>query len=394
MPSPKAVNDPNSSYLITGGTGGIGKSITRWLAREGAKNIILASRSGFDQKGVPELVEELQVVGVKVFVGRCDVADLSQVKSLVSKCQETMPPIRGVIHGAMALRDALFETISYTDWSMNIKPRIQGAWNLHDALQTADLDFFVMLASVAGIVGNPGQAAYAASNTFLDSFAAYRNQLGLPASTIDIGLVAGVGYAAEHMAQNPDIATTAHDHLSEAELQAVIKAAITNPIPGCDFQHTVTGLKLLPGKQIPGWALDAKFVHVLHSYQATTTPAVDQSGNLNTTRQLVRQADSMDAAVQVICDAISQRLSSLLMIAVEDVDTKKPVVAYGLDSLAAVELRNWITSGLEATVPLIELMNSPSIEHLAGKIASKSRLVNPAFLVSAVDGEVVVEEKG
>ena len=386
------MNDPNSSYLITGGTGGIGKSVTRWLAREGAKNIILASRSGSDQRGVSELVEELQIIGVKVFVGHCDVADLSQVNSLVSKCQETMPPIRGVIHGAMALRDALFEKISYTDWSLNIKPRIQGAWNLHNALRTADLDFFVMLASVSGIIGNPGQAAYAASNTFLDSFAAYRNQLGLPASAINIGLVASVGYVAENMAQNPDMAAAAHDRLSEAELLAVIKAAITNPIPGCDFQNTVTGLKLHPGKTIPGWALDAKFVHVLHSYQATTTPAVDQSGNVNTTRQLVRQADSMDAAVQLICDAVSQRLSSLLMIAVEEVNTKKPVVAYGLDSLAAVELRNWITSGLEATVPLIELMNSPSIEHLAGKIASKSRLVNPTFLVSG-DGEVAVEEK-
>lgn len=108
-PAPKVVKDSNSSYLITGGTGGIGKSITRWLAREGAKNIILASRSGSDSKGIPELVEELQIAGVKVFVGRCDVADLPQVESLIRSCQETMPPIRGVIHGAMVLRDALFE---------------------------------------------------------------------------------------------------------------------------------------------------------------------------------------------------------------------------------------------------------------------------------------------
>lgn len=100
----------------------------------------------------------------------------------------------------------------------------------------------------------------------------------------------------------------------------------------------------------------------------------------------------MDAAVQLICDAVFQRLSSLLIIAVEDVNTKKPVVAYGLDSLAAVELQNGITSGLEATVPLIELMNSPRVEHLAAKIASKSRLVEPALLIS-VDGEVDVEEK-
>lgn len=209
-----------------------------------------------------------------------------------------------------------------------------------------DLDFFVMLASVSGIVGFPGQAAYAAGNTFLDSFTAYRNRLGLPASSIDIGLVESVGWVAENMARNPDIAAAAHDQFSEAELLAVVKATITNPVPGCNFQHTVTGLKLLPGKKIPRWALDAKFVRVLHSYQAKTAPAVDKSGNMNSTRRLVRQADTLDAAVQVICDALSQRLWSLLMIAVEDVNTKKPAVSYGLDSLAAVELRNWITSGL------------------------------------------------
>ncbi|KAL8941461.1 MAG: hypothetical protein Q9211_001817 [Gyalolechia sp. 1 TL-2023] len=392
-PSPKAVKGNNASYLITGGTGGIGRSITRWLAREGATNIVLASRSGPDQRGIAELVQELQGIGVKVFVDRCDVADLAQVKSLVSKCQDSMPPIRGVIHGAMALRDALFEKISHTDWTLNIKPRMQGAWNLHHALLDSKLDFFVMLASVAGIVGNPGQSAYAASNTFLDSFAAYRNRLGLPASSIDIGIVESVGWAAENMAKTPNIADAAHDRLTEAELLALIKAAITNPIPGCSFQQTVTGLKLQPGKKIPGWAArDAKFAHLLHDHQTITAPAEQSGNNESTTRQLLQQAETLESAIGLVCEATRQRLSSLLMIPVEDVEIKKPVVAYGLDSLAAVEIRNWIASGLESTVPLIELMNSPSIENLAGKIANKSRLINKA-LFPVEDGAPVAEKK-
>ncbi|KAL8657370.1 MAG: hypothetical protein Q9226_001979 [Calogaya cf. arnoldii] len=393
LPAPfsRAVNDTNASYLITGGTGGIGRSITRWLAREGAKNIILASRSGTDQKGITELVEELQALNIRVFAERCDVADLSQVKFLVSKCQDIMPPIRGVIHGAMALRDALFEKINHADWLLNIKPRMQGAWNLHNALLNSDLDFFVMLGSVSGIIGNPGQSAYAASNTFLDSFASYRNHIGLPASTIDIGVVESVGYAAENMERNRDIAAAAHDRLSEAELLAVIKAAITNPIPGCSFQQTVTGLKLQPGKKLPGWATGPKFAHVLHEYQAEVAPARQSGKNAPTTRQLLKEAETLESAVRMVCEAIRQRLSSLLMISVDEIDAKKPVVAYGLDSLAAVELRNWITTGLEAKVPLIELMNSPSIEHLAGRIASKSSLVDRG-LYAAGDGEAAVEK--
>lgn len=262
-PSPNAINSTNASYLITGGTGGIGRSITRRLAREGAKNIILVSRSGPDQKGIPELLEELQALDVKVFVDRCDVADLSQVKALINRCQATRPPIRGVIHGATALRDAMFEKISHADWVLNIKPRVQGAWNLHDALSNSELDFFIMLSSVSGIIGNPGQSAYAASNALLDSFDAYRSRLGLPASTINIGVVDTVGYAAEMMETNPAIAASVQDCLSEAELLAVVKATITKPVEGCNYQQTVTGLRLQPGKSPLNWAMDPKFVHVL-----------------------------------------------------------------------------------------------------------------------------------
>ncbi|KAL8694265.1 MAG: hypothetical protein Q9218_001033 [Villophora microphyllina] len=397
-PSAKAVGDYDASYLITGGTGGLGRSITRWLAREGAKHIILASRSGEDQKGVKELVDELRDLNVNVRVERCDVANREQVQTLVTNCQATMPPIRGVIHGAMALRDALFEKISYRDWSLNIKPRVDGAWNLHNALLDKNLDFFVMLASGSGLTGQPGQAAYGASNTFLDSFAAYRNSLGLPASAIDIGIVEDVGYVAENLKDRAEIAGAAHDRLSEAELLALVKAAMTNPFNDGTFQQTLTGCKLHPDKPLPHWAHDPKCVHVLHSIESAALSSKQGDGGI-VVRQMLKQADTAEGAASVISEALCQRLASLLLIAAEDVDAKKPIVAYGLDSLAAVELHNWISKEMEANVPLMELMNSPSIEHLAGKIAFKSRLVSRSFYEDdttkedAKESAMVMEEK-
>ncbi|KAL8763349.1 MAG: hypothetical protein Q9184_000820 [Pyrenodesmia sp. 2 TL-2023] len=382
--SVKAINRSDASYLITGGTGGIGRSITRWLAaKEGAKNIILASRSGLDQAGVNELVENLRALDVHVHVERCDVSDEAQVKRLISTCQEIMPPIRGVIHGAMALRDALFENLSHSDWFTNIKPRVHGAWNLHNALLDTELDFFVMLASGSGIIGRTGQSAYAASNTFLDSFAAYRNQLGLPASSIDIGLVEGVGYVAQaDTDRQAEIITAGHDRTNEAELHALVKAAMTNPIGKNSFQHTLTGFKLHPDKELPAWATDPKFVHVLHAIQSSST-GKEQKKEGVVVRQQLKQAETVQAAVRFVCEALCQKLSSLLMMTVEDIDAKKPVVAYGLDSLAAVELRNWIAGELEANVPLMELMNSPSIEDLSEKIAMKSRLIDRTLVPNA-----------
>ena len=90
----------DASYLITGGTGGVGQSITRWLVGQGAKNIILTSRSGSDNPGVQGLVHELEDLGAKIAVLKCDISDRSQVERLAEECSATMPPIRGVIHGS------------------------------------------------------------------------------------------------------------------------------------------------------------------------------------------------------------------------------------------------------------------------------------------------------
>ena len=372
---PRAITDgAAASYLITGGTGGLGRSITRWLAREGARHIILASRSGKSQERVQELVEELKEKGVNVVVAKCDVADRAQVQKLVLECQATLPPIKGVFHGALALRDVLFEKMSYTDWNSNIKPRVQGAWNLHHCLADIRLDFFVVLGSCAAITGTVGQAAYAASNTFLDAFVSYRKDLGLAACIIDIGLVGNVGYMIENIEREAEISTAVQDRITEDELLTLLKAHITGEFAGNDDQQTLTGFRLWPDKKLPPWASDPKFSHVLASVQSrTVTKAGDDRGIA--VQQRLKQADSLDQAVELICDALVLKISNLLTITTEDVDRKKPVVAYGLDSLVAVELRNWITRDLEANVPLMELMNSPSIENLAGKIASKSNLV-------------------
>ena len=327
------------------------------------------------QKGVPELVEELRGQDVNVVVAKCDIADRVQVQRVVTECHSTMPPIRGVIHGAMALRDAMFERISFPDWDLNIKPRVQGAWNLHHCLADTKLDFFLMMSSVSGYSGTRGQAAYAASNTFLDAFASYRKDLGLPACTIDIGIVEGVGYIAENKEREAAILAGAHDNLVEDELLALVKASITGQFFGNEDQQTLTGFKLLADKPFPFWASDPKFVHVVAAIRSNALSDASENGGI-AVRHRIKQADSPELATELTCQALIKKLSNLLMIATEDIDPRKPVVAYGLDSLVAVELRNWITIDLDANVLLMELMNSPSLEHLAGKIVTKSTLVD------------------
>lgn len=396
--SPKAIQDPAASYVITGGTGGLGRSITRWLAREGAKHIILLSRSGVSQKGVPQLVKEQQQQGINVAVRKCDVANAKEVQETLTECHATMPAIKGVIHGAMALHDALFEKITFTDWELNIQPRVQGARNLHRTLHSlnSSLDFFVMLASSSGITGPRGQTAYAASNTFLDSFASHLRHHGsrpVRATAIDIGIVSDVGYVAEKVERQA--AVLAPDRLSEPELLALVKGAITGAYEGDGLQpqQTSTGLKLLPDEPLPLFSSDPMFAHLVAAVQADASGKETAAGDEErlagqALRSLLKSVTGLDEAVGAVSRALVGKLCSLLMIGKEDVDVGKPLVAYGLDSLVAVELRNWITVDLEATISLMELMNSPSINALAGKIAGKSRLVDTAVAPPPTDGEV------
>ena len=331
-----------------------------------------------------ELVEELKGQEVNVVVVKCDIADRSLVQEMISECQATLPPIKGVIHGATALRDVLFEKMSFSEWNLNFRPRVQGACSLHHGLADAKLDFFVMLASCAGTVETAGQAAYAASNTFLDAFASYRKNIGLPACAMDTGYVADAGYIFENKEHDAEISVSTHDRLTEDELLTLVEAAITEAFSGNDEQQTLTGFKLWPDRPLPAWASDPKFLHVVANVQSGTTAGAEDDGGV-AMQHRIKQAGSLELAVEPVCEALIQKISNLLTITMEDVDKKNPVVAYGLDSLVAVELRNWITTDLEAPAPLMELMSSPSIENLAGKIATKSRLVNLSLLPEGKD---------
>ncbi|KAL9636886.1 MAG: hypothetical protein Q9204_002085 [Flavoplaca sp. TL-2023a] len=153
------INNTDASYLFTGGTGGIGRSIIGRLARKGAKKIMLASLSSLDQKAISELVSELQTLGI---------ADHTQVQALIARSEDSRPPIRGVTNGAIAVRDALFENLTHTDWQMNIFPSIRGARNLQTAHPKAELLAVVKAAViilVAGLQLQPGKPAPAWSSS-------------------------------------------------------------------------------------------------------------------------------------------------------------------------------------------------------------------------------------
>ena len=232
-----------------------------------------------------------------------------------------------------------------------------------------------MLSSVSGVIGNRGQAAYAAANSFLDDFAHYRRSQNLPGTSIDLGVVHEIG----HIAERADLQTKVnHDAaLSKADVLALVKLAIQGEIDQHANHQCITGLAFEQyDAQNPAfyWATDARFAHLRRHSSDDPNSATATSTTKMTSKQALQKAGSRDDAVHIATDVLVEKFSSVLIVPVEELSREKTVVSLGLDSLVAVEVRSWIKREMDAAMSTMELLNSVSIVALAETVVEKSGL--------------------
>jgi hypothetical protein len=265
----------------------------------------------------------------------------------------------------------LFENMTLEDFRAVTASKVDGAWNLHNALAKSPLDFFVALSSVSGVVGNRGQAAYAAANVFLDGFMEWRRGQGLPGTTIDLTAVRDVGYLAEvdTKRQQEVLRNIGTDGMTEAEVLALLAAAITGDLAHSCGGQAITGLESITHDHF--WRQDAKF-----SLLATANKSQGGEDSAKISLPLHVQfakCRSKEEKLQICYKALAAKLARVLVLSVADMEPSVSVSSLALDSLVAIEVRNWIAREANANVQVLEILSAGSLMALADVIVTKSQ---------------------
>ncbi|KAE9379717.1 polyketide synthase [Stipitochalara longipes BDJ] len=382
----------DATYVLAGGVGGVGRELAQWLISRGAKNLLFLSRSAASGEANRQYLQGLRDGhSINAIAYDCDVADEISLKSALDNVQDAMPPIKGVIIGAMVLKDSIFKNMTLEDWTATIRPKVHGSFNLHKHLPK-DLQFFVMLSSALGVIGYRGQANYQSGNGFQDALAEHRISQGLPALSIDLGNLAGVGWmGSEHQ----DLSTkhlriaglgeTSLDHIST--LMAASSDSYKPKHP-----QVILGL---PSNHIGEpyyWMHPARFSALRAPLDGKYLK--NKNGTADTTikrplREELPQTADLQAAVRLVTKRLGEWLTRLMAVPLEDIDLQKPLSTYGVDSLVAVELRNWIAKDAGLEISVFDITRNVAITQLCYEIAKlfkeRDRVATDSNQVDAVE---------
>ncbi|KAF7554507.1 hypothetical protein G7Z17_g2865 [Cylindrodendrum hubeiense] len=380
---PRAVNlaSSDSTYLITGGLGGLGRAIALWMVQKGARNIVLVSRNAQSHPGAASLIQQAKDDGCNLQVRNCDVSDESSLLELLGDCARTLPPIRGVVAGAMVLNDSVLERMTYAQWRQTTLPKVAGTMNLHKHLPNQS--FFIMLSSFAGAFGHLSQANYNAGNTFQDALARHRTSLGMPAVSIDLAAVKSVGFVAEadDAERERILKSLGADVLEIDHVLRIIETAIREPLRASPDDSQIITCLARYGSIIEGSASkrDRRFATVRIAGRTAVSDGLAAGDAADATAVLIQSLSSsgvslVDAA-HAITQAIISKLADIFNIAVAEIDASLPMSHYGVDSLVAVELRNWLGSAAKAKVSIFTILQTPSLTEFASLVASSSKFL-------------------
>jgi NAD(P)-dependent dehydrogenase (short-subunit alcohol dehydrogenase family)/acyl carrier protein len=344
--------------LITGGFGDLGIYVAQSMARAGARHLILMGRRGASASADEKIIK-MEEAGVEVIRYQGDVARREDVAALLAQMDGSMPPLRGIIHAAGVWEGGVILQQDWDRFAGVLAPKVQGAWNLHDLTRSMALDFFVCFSSGASVLGAAGLGDYAAANAFLDALAHYRQAIGLKAASInwgpwaDLGMVRSVTNLdasrwSEHGMSTipPDVAIKA---LEEVIRQGTVQVSVL-PMNWVQLQSAIPSLGRSP------------FLKDLIAREPEKGER-SAAGKNTLNPELLRAMDPVQRR-QTLSNKVQAEAARVLRLPSADFDVTRPLNQFGMDSLMALELKNRMQTQWRIAVPLVSILNGPSVTDL------------------------------
>ncbi|KAI1778710.1 polyketide synthase-like protein [Hypoxylon cercidicola] len=280
----------------------------------------------------------------------------------------------------MVLRDRIFSsmTLEESRWALNCK--VQGTWNFHNVAieQELNLDFFTLLSSISGVHGQKGQANYAAANAFLDAFAVYRCSLGLVACSVDLGVIEDVGYLAENRKLRERFDADAWYGMDEKLLRQIFSLSIQQQFPQppspASAMQMITGIRV---PQLTGSPLlsDPRFSRLIRpNTRKEQRKGIEESKDVSAILVAARSNTDRKNVLGLTIELCSTFLAKSLRMS-NEIDVSRPLSVYGIDSLAAVEFRNFVKTNLGVDLSTLEILSATSLSSVCEELIRRIRVL-------------------
>ncbi|XP_038068692.1 highly reducing polyketide synthase azaB-like [Patiria miniata] len=326
----------NAAYIITGGFGGIGQALSRWLCQNGAKHMVLISRRGAQTAAAKRTVNYLKRNKVNLYEFSLDISNKNSVAAMLDKLRDDkqVPPLRGIFHLAGVIEEEDLSEITFDQMARILGAKATGARILHELTQDDKLDIFFMLSSISTTWGHQAQPVYCAANAYLDALAEKRQRSGLPALSVQLAPIKGAGYLEDKEETVKVLAMKGKHQLYVDEFLGVLG-------------------QLLPRKDLPcvclanqDWGATQQFCykHMLKFHHLAAHNSKSSSG----------EACCLDSAD--LEASVKSKMAELLCMQEESIDVSQPMVNYGVDSLVALEMVNWATNQLGVTISQLDIL--------------------------------------
>jgi hypothetical protein len=384
---------PRGTVLVTGGTGGVGAQVARWLAAAGADRLLLVSRRGPAAPGVSRLVEELAAAGTEARAVACDVGDREALGALLAAVPAEQP-LTAVFHAAAVLDDTVIDRLTPRRIEQVLRVKAGGATHLHELTAGTDLDAFVLFSSVAAAIGLPGVANYAPGNAYLDALAAHRHAAGLPATSVAWGLWGAGGMvegAAGERLRGQGLIDMRPDLATQALAESVDHQLTTSVVLDADWERVAEVLTTARPRGLLAEVPALRRAREAHGREGHLPDAGLATGEAELSAGARLRASLADQPAahraRTLLDLVTGHAAAVLGHRTPGaIGPDRQFRELGFDSLTAVELRNRLNTAAGVRLPMTVVFDHPTPAGLAGQLAAALETDLPAGSLATASG--------